>query len=45
MWEDGLGGRFVGGADTTTVAVPYVLKYLDVELAAMGIAMKFNVAP
>ncbi|KAA8895300.1 DNA-directed RNA polymerase I [Sphaerosporella brunnea] len=45
VWEDGLGGRFVGGANTTTVAVPYVLKYLDVELAAMGIAMKFNVCP
>jgi DNA-directed RNA polymerase I subunit RPA2 len=45
VWEDGLGGRFVGGEDTTTVAVPYVLKYLDVELAAMGIAMKFNVSP
>jgi DNA-directed RNA polymerase I subunit RPA2 len=45
IWEDGLGGRFVGGANTTIVAVPYVLKYLDVELAAMGIAMKFNVSP
>ncbi|KAI5783052.1 hypothetical protein FPQ18DRAFT_114610 [Pyronema domesticum] len=45
VWEDGHGSRFVGGADTTTVAVPYVLKFLDVELAAMGIAMKFNVSP
>jgi len=45
VWEDGLGGRFVGGTDTTTVAVPYVLKYLDVELTAMGIAMKFNISP
>ncbi|PWW74321.1 DNA-directed RNA polymerase I [Tuber magnatum] len=45
VWEDGLGGKFVGGKDTTVVAVPYVLKYLDVELAAMGIAMKFNISP
>lgn len=26
VWEDGNGGRFVGGADTTVIAVPYVLK-------------------
>jgi DNA-directed RNA polymerase I subunit RPA2 len=45
IWEDGLGGKFVGGRDTTVVAVPYVLKYLDVELAAMGIGMKFDVRP
>ncbi|KAL7275023.1 DNA-directed RNA polymerase I subunit RPA2 [Rhizina undulata] len=45
IWEDGNGGKFIGGTDTTVVAVPYVLKYLDVELAAMGIAMKFNVTP
>ncbi|TGZ82716.1 beta and beta-prime subunits of DNA dependent RNA-polymerase [Ascodesmis nigricans] len=44
-WEDGEGVRWVGGENTTVVAVPYVLKYLDVELAAMGIGMKFNVAP
>ncbi|KAH0538307.1 DNA-directed RNA polymerase I subunit RPA2 [Glutinoglossum americanum] len=45
MWEDGDGERWVGGEDTTVVAVPGVLKYLDVELAAMGIKMKFNVEP
>jgi len=45
IWHDGHGQRFIGGSDTTQIAVPYVLKYLDVELAAMGIAMKFNVTP
>ncbi|KAI5778499.1 hypothetical protein EDC01DRAFT_634600 [Geopyxis carbonaria] len=45
IWEDGHGGRFVGGGETTIVAVPYVLKYLDVELAAMGIGMRFNITP
>ena len=43
VWEDGEGGRWVGGEDTTIVAVPGVLKYLDVELAAMGIKLKYNV--
>ncbi|KAH8814843.1 hypothetical protein F5884DRAFT_152790 [Xylogone sp. PMI_703] len=45
VWEDGEGQRFVGGDDTTIVAVPGVLKYLDVELAAMGIKLKYNVEP
>ena len=45
IWEDGLGTKFVGGADTTTVAIPFVLKYLDSELTAMGIKMRYNVAP
>lgn len=45
IWEDGEGGRWVGGEDTTVVAVPGVLKYLDVELAAMGIKLKYNVEP
>lgn len=45
IWEDGSGGKWVGGEDTTVVAVPGVLKYLDVELAAMGVRMKFNVKP
>lgn len=44
-WEDGQGKRFVGGDDTTTVAIPFVLKYLDLELAAMGIRMRYNVEP
>ncbi|KAK9457528.1 hypothetical protein V1511DRAFT_466202 [Dipodascopsis uninucleata] len=42
-WEDGLGNRYIGGKNTSTVAIPYVLRYLDVELAAMGVKMKFNV--
>ncbi|CAL5875038.1 uncharacterized protein PFLUO_LOCUS9341 [Penicillium psychrofluorescens] len=41
VWEDGDGLRHVGGDDVTVVAVPGVLRYLDVELAAMGIRMKF----
>ncbi|KAJ9315117.1 hypothetical protein DTO271D3_4570 [Paecilomyces variotii] len=41
IWEDGNGKRFVGGDNVTVVAVPGVLRYLDVELAAMGIRMKF----
>ncbi|KAL9101775.1 MAG: hypothetical protein Q9163_002994 [Psora crenata] len=44
-WEDGEGGKWVGGEDTTVVAVPGVLRYLDVELAAMGVKMKYNVEP
>ncbi|BCS23981.1 DNA-directed RNA polymerase I core subunit RPA135 [Aspergillus puulaauensis] len=43
VWEDGEGKRFVGGDNVTVVAVPGVLRYLDVELAAMGIRMKFRV--
>lgn len=43
VWEDGSGKRFVGGDDTTIVAVPGVLRYLDVELAAMGVRLKFHV--
>lgn len=41
VWEDGDGKRFIGGDNVTIVAVPGVLRYLDVELAAMGIRMKF----
>lgn len=43
IWEDGEGQRWVGGDQVTIVAVPGVLKYLDVELAAMGIKLKYNV--
>ncbi|KAI9808915.1 MAG: DNA-directed RNA polymerase I subunit RPA2 [Pycnora praestabilis] len=43
VWEDGHGIRWTGGENTTVVAVPGVLRYLDVELAAMGIKMKFNI--
>lgn len=45
VWEDGNGRRFRGGDKIATVAIPFVLKYLDSELAAMGIRMKFNVNP
>lgn len=45
IWEDGEGQRWIGGDDTTMVAVPGVLKYLDVELSAMGIKLKYNVEP
>jgi DNA-directed RNA polymerase I subunit RPA2 len=45
IWEDGEGQRWVGGEDTTIVAVPGVLKYLDVELAAMGVKLKYIVEP
>ena len=45
VWEDGSGRKFVGGNDVAVVAVPGVLKYLDVELSAMGIKMRFNVEP
>ncbi|CAN6674688.1 DNA-directed RNA polymerase I subunit Rpa135p [Trichomonascus vanleenenianus] len=44
-WEDGLGTRFQGGDKIATVAIPFVLKYLDSELSAMGIRMKFNATP
>jgi DNA-directed RNA polymerase I subunit RPA2 len=43
VWEDGFGERWIGGEDVTVVAVPGVLRYLDVELAGMGIKMKFSV--
>ena len=44
-WEDGSGSRWVGGEDTTVVAIPGVLRYLDIELSAMGVKMRFNVGP
>lgn len=45
VWEDGVGQKWVGGEDTTVVAVPGVLRYLDVELSAMGVRMRFNIKP
>lgn len=45
IWEDGQGNRFTGGYNIATVAIPFVLKYLDSELAAMGIRMRFNASP
>ncbi|KAK3672218.1 DNA-directed RNA polymerase I subunit RPA2 [Recurvomyces mirabilis] len=44
-WEDGKGERWFGGDEVALVAVPGVLKYLDVELAAMGIGLKWQVEP
>ncbi|OAL19401.1 hypothetical protein AYO20_11645 [Fonsecaea nubica] len=43
VWEDGAGRKFVGGDDTTVVNVPGVLRYLDVELAAMGVRTTFEI--
>jgi DNA-directed RNA polymerase I subunit RPA2 len=43
IWEDGQGNQWVGGDETTKVAVPGALKYLDVELAAMGVKLKYRV--
>jgi DNA-directed RNA polymerase I subunit RPA2 len=42
-WEDGHGRKFVGGDDTTVLSVPGVLRYLDVELGAMGVKMGVRV--
>ncbi|KAK3337240.1 hypothetical protein B0T19DRAFT_379411 [Cercophora scortea] len=43
IWEDGQGTQWIGGENTTQVVVPGALKYLDVELAAMGVKMKYKV--
>ena len=45
IWTDGQGMRFSGGDDIAVVAIPGVLKYLDVELASMGVRLKFKVDP
>ncbi|OAA61175.1 DNA-directed RNA polymerase 1 subunit beta [Niveomyces insectorum RCEF 264] len=45
VWEDGHGTQWVGGADTTQVVVPGALKFLDVELAAMGVKLRYRVDP
>ncbi len=45
IWEDGQGFEWTGGENTAQVVVPGVLKYLDAELAAMGVKMKFRVDP
>jgi DNA-directed RNA polymerase I subunit RPA2 len=45
VWEDKSGQKWAGGEDVTQVAVPGVLRYLDVELAAMGIRLNFKVEP
>ncbi|KAM3488671.1 hypothetical protein MY3957_008023 [Beauveria namnaoensis] len=43
IWEDGQGRSWVGGDQTTQVVVPGALKYLDVELAAMGVKLKYRI--
>lgn len=43
IWEDGAGRKWVGGDNTTVVNVPGVLRYLDVELASMGVRTKFSI--
>lgn len=43
IWADGEGREFVGGENTTVVNVPGVLRYLDVELAAMGVKTTFQI--
>ncbi|KAH7555821.1 DNA-directed RNA polymerase I polypeptide 2 [Bipolaris maydis] len=45
VWMDAQGLRYSGGEDVAIVAVPGVLKYLDVELSSMGIRLKYNVDP
>jgi DNA-directed RNA polymerase I subunit RPA2 len=43
IWEDGQGTQWAGGDNTTIVVVPGALKYLDVELAAMGVKLKYQI--
>ena len=43
VWTDGQGIRYSGGSDISVVAVPGVLKYLDTELAGMGIRLRYSV--
>lgn len=45
LWMDAQGMRYSGGEDVAVVAVPGVLKFLDVELASMGVRLKFKVDP
>lgn len=45
IWEDGQGAQWVGGEDVAVIAVPGALKYLDVELAAMGVKLKYCIDP
>ncbi|KAI4153069.1 MAG: hypothetical protein LQ340_002524 [Diploschistes diacapsis] len=45
VWEDGEGRKYTGGEDTTVVAIPGVLRYMDAELAAAGFRLKYTVEP
>lgn len=44
-WLDRSGQKWHGGDEVAQVAIPGVLRFLDVELAAMGIRLNFKVAP
>ncbi|PHH89406.1 hypothetical protein CDD83_6122 [Cordyceps sp. RAO-2017] len=44
IWEDGQGVSWIGGEETTQVVVPGALRYLDVELAAMGVKLRYRVS-
>ncbi|KAF2862252.1 beta and beta-prime subunits of DNA dependent RNA-polymerase [Piedraia hortae CBS 480.64] len=44
-WMDRQGEKRAGGDDVRLVAVPGVLRYLDVELSAMGVRLRFEVEP
>jgi DNA-directed RNA polymerase I subunit RPA2 len=44
-WEDGLGRKWIGGDKCRVIAVPGVLRYLDTELASMGVKMKYRIDP
>ena len=43
IWDDGQGVQWIGGENTAQVVVPGVLRYLDAELAAMGVKLKYKV--
>lgn len=45
VWEDAQKVKYIGSDDITVVSIPFVLKYLDSELSAIGIKLKFNVSP
>jgi DNA-directed RNA polymerase I subunit RPA2 len=45
VWRDGRGRVWTGGEDCVLVAVPGVLRYLDTELASMGVKLKYVIEP
>jgi DNA-directed RNA polymerase I subunit RPA2 len=45
VWADGSGDKWVGGESVALIAVPGVLRYLDTELASMGVHLRFKVEP
>lgn len=44
-WEDGDGQKWRGGSDVRMIAIPAVLRFLDAELMAMGVRMRFDICP